>query len=955
MSVQKIHRGFAALVFCIAFVTYLLTTYPSLSFWDCGEFIATTHSLSVPHAPGAPFFALYAKVISILPFVDNYAMRINIVSCFASALTVMLVYLIGVILIRKIRKNILQSPTDVVITCGSAAVGALALAWSDTFWFNAIEAEVYASSMLFMSLVIWLALLWYEKADQPHSERYLVLVFYLLGLSIGVHQLSLLAYFGIVAIYYFRHYEFTLKSASLFSGAAIGLFFIIYPGIVLWLPNLLDGKIGSQDSASIFIQLLPLVLIVGALYGLYESYRRKLFFLNLALLSLLLVLLGYSTYTIILIRAGENPPINEVNPSNIDRMVQYLNREQYGDTPLLKGATYSNRSGQLESEPSRHVWFPRRWSPEEHHTNNYKKYRGDGDYFLKYQLDQMFLRYFFWNFIGRAGDTQDAPAYLSGAVTDGPDEGSWSTNPSAFPNAYYGIPFLLGLIGLVYHTMKDWKMSSVFFLLFFMFGFVLVFYFNMAQPQPRERDYFYVGAFLIFALWISIGTSALLEFLQAKMPGKSILTVLALALLLIVAPLNMAKQNWFDHDHSEDWTPWELAYNTLQSCEKDAILFTNGDNDTFPLWYLQEVEGVRRDIRIVCLSLVNTDWYSLQLKNERPYGALQVPVSFTDEQIKKWSTLNDESVLATSWRTEKKVLSLPVSASVMQTFKKENSAGFPEGSPSKIDATTDTVMKWTSSARFPIQNSNNDVLYVRQWQDIMTEDIIKMNAWKRPIYFAVTCTQDAFIGLDNFLRMEGLALRLTPIEGTANIYIHYEALTDQLFHEPQTYSQQPQRGLIFRSVRNPHIYHDDNSARLMVNYRNAFLRLSLFQLQVAKDNAATVRTIDKMFETIPTTVLPLDYRMQYDIASLYLEAGSEKRYRELAFSIENRLWKEVARNPIEVSSVYSPYRYLLEMYQQAKQYRKAVAVLDTILKYHPNAQDVLAKREELNKLSNNQQ
>lgn len=956
MNIKIIHRSVAGFIFLVSFISYILTTYPSLSFWDCGEFIATTHSLSIPHAPGAPFFALYSKVIALIPFVQNYAQRINIVSCFASALTVMLVYLISVRLIKMIRGNKVESLTDITVTFGSSLIGALVLAWSDTFWFNAIEAEVYASSMFFISIVIWLALRWHEKADESHSERYILLIAYLLGLSIGVHQLSLLAYFGVALIIYFRRSRFTFKSFSIFGVIAVGLFLIIYPGIVLWLPNLLDGKIGDAASPSIVIQFIPLLIVIAAIYGIYYSHRTKHSFINLTLTSALLVLLGYSTYTFVLIRAKEHPAINEVNPDNLERLSQYLNREQYGDTPIIRGATFNNKVGRVEiNEPDKKVWFPRRWSPEDSHTAYYKNYKGDGDYFLKYQFDQMFLRYFFWNFIGRAGDIQDAPAYISGKINSGPENGKWSVAQEAFPNAYYGIPFLLGLLGMIYHFRKDWKMALVFLSLFLVLGVALLIYFNMAQPQPRERDYFYVGAFLVFAIWISIGASAIGEYFKKRIPRAQVVAVLSIVILFFAAPLNMAKENWYDHDHSKNWIPWDLSYNTLQSCEKDAILFTNGDNDTFPLWYLQEVEGVRRDVRVICLSLLNTDWYCLQLKNEQPYSAKKVPMNFTDDQIIRLSKFDDAALMEIAWREEKKQLSVPVPASVFTKFKKENA----ESSRGLINldstAMKDGVMRWTSKARQAIRDMDNNVLYIRQWQDIMIEDIIKANKWQRHIYFAVTCVTEAFIGLNNFLRMDGLALQITPIEGQQNTYIHYPSMYEHLFNQPEKLATTPQRGFSFRYLNTAGVYFDDNVQRLMTNYRNAFIRLALYHLQTTKDKKAVVETLDKMFEVMPLSILPLDYKYQYDFATIYLEAGTVDKYHSLAFEIEKRCWSEIQKNPYDITSFSSPYRFLLEMYQQDKKYDKAIAVLDTLMKYNPNVKDVQGKKDELLALQRNQQ
>ncbi len=942
MTPQRLHRIAAAAAFLAAFGSYLATTYPSLSFWDCGEFIATTHTLGVPHAPGAPFFQLYQKTFSLIPYVQNVARRMNIVSCLAAALTAMLTYLIGVRFIGRFRAAPPGSAGEQLLLSVPALIGALALAWSDTFWFNAIESEVYASSMFMLSLVVWLGLKWYEEADQPHNERYLLLIAYLLGLSIGVHQLSLLAFFGVALLVYFRKYTFSLKGFVIFTGVAAGLFLVIYPGIIVWLPELLDGKITETAEPSVAVQLLPLLFVAAAAIGIVLSHQRRLWFVNVYLTALLLVIAGYSTYTLTLVRAGKHTAINEVNPSNLEVLVTYLNREQYGDNPIFRGPTFDNLSGRVESaDPSKTVWFPRRGNPEEGHAAYYKRYKGDGDYFVKYQMYQMWLRYLYWNFIGRAGDVQDAPPYFAGAITDGPEDGLWTLMPHAFPNAYYGIPMLLGLIGIIFHFRRDWKFGMVLLALFAILGFVLAFYFNMAQPQPRERDYFFVGAFFVFALWIAIGSYALVSLLEKRIPGSRLPALAAAGILFLAAPINMVLQNWFDHDHSRDWVPWDLSYNTLQSCDKDAILFTNGDNDTFPLWYLQEVEGVRQDVRIVCLSLLNTDWYSLQLKNERPHGALTVPTDLSDEDIVRLSHFNESSIVETGWKQEKKELSLPVPSDVYRRFASEMPGGAPP------DSGRAREIRWMSSSRFPVQDANGNMLYIRQWQDIMVEHILRANKWIRPIYFAVTCSNDAFIGLDRYLRMEGLALRVTPIEGPQNVYIDYPAMTQCLFAKNVVPARTPQRGFLFRHEAGHRQYYDDNALRLFVNYRNAFIRLALYELQVRKDKPAVARTLDTMFAIIPNSVAPMDYRLEYDVATIYLEAGAPERYGALSREIEARSWREIARNPEDISSFYSPYRFLLEMYQQQRKYAQAVAVLDTILKYHPDLEDVRAKRAEL--------
>ncbi|NOY06938.1 MAG: DUF2723 domain-containing protein, partial [Chlorobi bacterium] len=819
----------------------------------------------------------------------------------------------------------LRKTADAVVVFGASIAGALIFAWSDTFWFNAVEAEVYASAMFFIALVLWLVLRWHEVADEPYSQRYLLLVAFVIGLSIGVHQLSLLVYFGIVLVIYFRLFTFRLGSFVLFGLGALAFFIIIYSGIITWLPSLLDGKLTESSQSSILVQLIPVLIVLVMIGGLWYSHKIKHGALNTVILSAFLIIIGYSTYTLVLIRAMEHPPINENNPDTLERLVMYLNREQYGDMPSITD---------------------RRWSNEPEKIENYRKYKSDWDYFVSYQLNHMFLRYLYWQYIGRAGDIQDAPSYFAGEISDGPENGSWTLARAAFPNVYYGIPFLLGLIGLFYHFRKDWKMASMLLVLFLVFGVALVIYFNMAEPQARERDYFFVGAFFVFAMWAGFGTAAILEFLERRITSVPFLGV-TLAVLLVAAPVNMARENWFDHDRSHDYIPWDISYNTLQSCEPNAILFTNGDNDTFPLWYLQEVEGIRQDVRIVCLSLLNTDWYTLQLKNESPHGTEPVSISFSDEEIKRYSApTTAEDFMQTTWPKEERELSLIVPGVVMQRFIAENAVG-NESEPDASRFNRDFKMVWKSKARYPVDIGGGQYVYKRAWQDVVVEDILRKNSWDRPIYFAVSVSPQSFIGLDKYLRMEGLAFRVTPIEERSGDYIYFKAMWEHLFADDVVPSRNYKRGFLFRSLQRPDVYLDNDAQRMCVNYRNAFLRTALYTYHVLEDKQKTIQVLNRMEEILPHDVIPMDYRLQYNIATLYLDSGDSQHYEALAREIEARCWVEIAKNPREVRSYSSPYRFLLEMYRQRKDYKKAVALVDSMLKYFPNAEDIQALRSSL--------
>ncbi len=553
----------------------------------------------------------------ILPFVGDFALRINLISVITSALAVMFLYLISVRLIIRWR-GIPKTTIDYLIVYGSSVIGALTFNFTDTFWFSAVEAEVYAAAMFFLSATTYLILRWYEEAGHPGNERYLYLIAYLMGLSLGVHQLSILSYFTIGLIVYYRYKEVTLKSFLIYTVIISATFLILWPGLINYFPDMLDGSfsLGPIDvEDSDIVRYMPLIISLATIYGVYYTYKHKKRILNIAFTSVLLVIIGYTTYTQVVIRAGSHPPINENNPDNMERFVYYMNRSQYGEQPSITN---------------------RRWSTEQYHQQMYLKYSSDTDYFLRYQIYHMYLRYLGWNFVGKAGDLQDAPVVVFNS------EGKWFDSPG-FPNRYLAIPLIIGVLGLVYHFQKDWKFALAFLVLFGMLGIVLAVYFNMAEPQPRERDYFFVGSFFVFALWIGFGITAILEWLEKNVKQSNIISPVTLlgcsvAIAMLILPINMGWQNWYDHNRHGNYMPWDMSYNMLQSCEKNAILFTGGDNDTFPLWYLQEVEGVRTDIRIVNLSLVNTDWYIQQLKHERPHGADTVTINMSDESIKRVAT-----------------------------------------------------------------------------------------------------------------------------------------------------------------------------------------------------------------------------------------------------------------------------------------------------------------------------
>jgi hypothetical protein len=923
-----LHRIMAAIVFLIAAATYFATVQPSLSFWDCGEFAASSYLLQVPHPPGTPFFLLIGKVFSMIPFVSDIDLRINIVSILSSAFSVLFLYLIIVKVILFYFKKELKTLFDGLTIYIPAAIGALSLCFSDTFWFNGVESEVYAFSTFFIAIVVWLMMLWNEKADEPDNEKYLVLIFYLIGLSTGVHLMSVLAIVSVIMVVYFRKYitdESVLKKtavifvvhsvivlliavmmwisqtdttppapeqfkeidsrfliifvaiSAIFMGVLYKKIFVknsfyipiiiggaalaaVYPGLVKYFPKVIS-MIGRD---SLFLGAIGLFAILGLLiYAIYWTGKNNKLTINLVLKCLLFASLGITTYTQILIRANQETPLNMNSPKTFAELESYLNREQYGDFPTWK----------------------RRYSNEPHQTKVFTDYSSDFDFFWSYQMNHMFNRYLFWNYIGRESNYQDAGVKFS---------------------HMWGIPFLLGLFGLYYHFKKDWKMSSVLIVMFIFLGYLTAFYQNQQEPQPRERDYFYVGAFLVFSLWIGLGVRGIIELIQERFAQSNLLKPMiggAFILGLIVVPINMANAEWFWHSRARNYVPWDYAYNLLQSVAPNAVLFTNGDNDTFPLWNLQDVAGVRRDVRIANLSLLNTNWYIKQLKNNTPYGSQKVDIGFTDDEIDQLSPV----------RWESQEVSINVPPDIIKEFGITDSATVQNGK-----------LKWTMkpAAQF------GDVQAVRV-QDLVVLDIIQQAKWKRPVYFAVTCSDDSKISLDDYLSMEGMAWRVVPKKNPSkNVdYINEPVLREQLLNEPAGFNTSFKPGFKFRGLNDKTIFFDENHERLTQNYRNAYMRLAIYYLYQEKNNNKVIEALDIMEKKIPRDVIPLDYRIEHDIAKLYFTAGGLDTYKILAKEVIEAAKKQIEVNPRDYTSWYNPYDILITHYKNLRMYNEALSVV----------------------------
>ena len=820
-------------VLLVSLLTYFKTVAPTVSFWDCGEYIATAFTLGVPHPPGAPFFLILARLFTMLPIGEDIAYRVNLLSVISSALTVMFTFLIIVKLIRQWRGKIVTFE-DKLVTYTGGVVGALSFAWSDSFWFNAVEAEVYALSMLFTAAVVWLALHWLEHEEEGGASHYLLMIAYLMGLALGVHLLSLLTLPVVALIIYFKKFKTTLKSFLAVMTITGLVFIFIYLGIVKGLPGL--AHLFSFKAVFAAIALLFIFT--------YYSIKNNKKIIALSLMSAVLVTIGYSTYTLIYVRANAAPTINENNPSTTQSLVSYLNRDQYGDAPIF----------------DRKRWKPRMAG----------KYTGVEDYFWNYQIKRMYVRYFSWQFIGRGISEVDI-------------------------TKFYALPFLLGLFGAFYHYRKDPKQSFNILTLFFMTGLAIVLYLNQEDPQPRERDYSYVGSFMAYSIWIGIGATGLLELLLKKITdwrSNKYLPATMAALIFLTVPFNMMVKGYNEHDRSGNYVAWDYSYNILATTEPNAIIFTNGDNDTFPVWYLQEVEGIRKDVKVVNLSLLNTPWYIKQLRDYEP----KINITLSDKQIEEMSLR--------SWPREGMKVSIP---------------GEPDASGNV------TNMEW--HVKPTVKTERYAALRI---QDMMILHILEKNKWKRPIYFAVTVSPDNKIGLERYLRMDGLAFKIiasSPIavnsDGTTKTQ---EALYPELINTSKI-EENLIKNYRYKNLNNPDVYLNPNVKKLLQNYRSAFLQLGYkYMMEGKKENLSSL--LNSMEEIMPESVIPVTNKMaQLQIGVMEREAGFPEKMRE-------RLDKLLSyvNNTFNDKLIYGSY-YMREL----KDYKTASTIFEELVVEKPNS------------------
>lgn len=963
MDKKLINRIFATLSFVVSLITYSLTAQPSVPFWDCGEFSGASVWQQVPHPPGAPLFLMIGKLFhTLLPFGDD-GWRINMVSVVATAFTILLTYLITYRIIQAILGKEPETTTEILSVYGSAFVGALAFNFSDTLWFNGVESEVYATSTLFVAIILYLMMLWNENYDKPGNEKYLLLIAYLIGLSTGVHLLAILTVFSIVYLVYFRKYRQSVSNFIIVGIISVILFVIIYPGIVKWIPAFLAGHSPTKNEAreyvienSPILVLLPIILVILAGYYLWWAQKKNKHIIALFASAFLLMILGYTTYTQILLRSNANPPMNENEPNNISRLVTYLGREQYGEAPnwprRYQTDSYYVQNYNKTDEKGQYVYGP--WYPPE----KKEVYKSDGTGFLvpeftrintagelaylwKYQIYHMYIRYFLWNFVGRSSDIQDAGvAWFDKREAESINFSNGYRD--IYPIRFFALPLIFGLIGLFFHFSKDKKMAFVYLLAFLMMGVLAAIQQNQQEPQPRERDYFYTGSFMVFSMWIGVGVYAIIESLR-KYQNKTFIPALVIAISLILVPINMAVGGWKMHDRSGNYFPFDYSYNILQSVEKDAILFTNGDNDTFPVWYLQDVAGVRRDVRIVNLSLGNTLWYIHQLKNREPWGAKRVPISIPNDSLEIYDETNPK---AFSYEFgEARPVTLKIPAERMKQF------------------TNDTALINRGLMEFTYIGQrygeyDGKTIYLFRVQDKLVFDILKTNLFERPMYFSATVGEDVYIGLRNHLVRGGLALRITPIEQNTSddIPLDLDIMEKCLlnYDNSDNYSKEPKYGFKFRNLNNPSVFYDEVHRRSIEGYRMLFLSFAQNLINKKNDKEKAKLVLQKMDELISLKQFPLDWNLAARVADLYNNVGDTLNMKKWAkYTIDNAKLALAKNQVMFEMKLYDlmgryrgPYTVMSDMAYLLKDYNLGVEIInETIMNAREFASSMQANPE----------
>jgi hypothetical protein len=1021
------------LVFAIALTTYSLTVEPTISFWDCSEYIATSAKLEVGHPPGAPLFQMFGAFFAMFALeTEKVALMVNMMSVFSSAFIVLFMFWSLTLLMKRLFVEDETNNNNAIMVLGSAFVASLAFSFTDSFWFNAVEAEVYAMATLLIAVLFWLGLRWEQDMDEPKGNKWLLLISLVIGLSFGVHFMAILAIPSIGFIYYFKKYKnITLKSFIIANVVIVSILLFIFK---LLLPYTL-AFFGKTEIFMVNSLGLPfnsgtifafLVIVAVFYFGLRYTKQKGMVLPNTILLSVLFILIGFSTWMMLPIRANANVPINENKPSDAAEVLAYYNREQYGEQQLFYGPQFSDTYSGLDEEnpysdekpnyernytqkkyiitnnyknakqntdDNHKAFLPRMWSAE--HAVNYMSFtepldfrikpeyadeqelveivaefrnvfnqgrldledyesflKSYGEYLIiekpsfannikfmvEYQFGYMYWRYLMWNFVGKQNDNQWKGDALNGNWISGIkafDEsrlGNQSQLSSDMKNnrgrnTYYFLPFILAVIGIFFHIRKDLKSFYVLLALFLFTGIALKIYLNERPFEPRERDYALVGSFYVFAIWIGFGIYGIYDEIKKFIQPK-IAIPLVLIITLLAAPVLLAKENWDDHNRSNKYTALAMAKKYLDSCEPNAILFTIGDNDTFPLWYAQEIEGYRTDVRIVNTSLFMTDWYIDQMKR-KAYDSDPVPISFNREQYRgsnrdysffvertkdpillddliKFMSLEDERAKV-QLRSEQWVNYFP-SKKIIIPIDKEHIIKNKVVSEKFYDSIVPAIT-------FEIKK---EALYKNR---LMMLDIVNQNNWERPIYFTGgSFGEDDYLWMKDYLQLDGLCFKLVPVrkaqKGSPNPMEMGYIDSDKMFDIVTKWD--------WGNSGSDKIYHDPDTRRNGITYRTNLARL-METLIIEEKNDKAKKIADLAMEK-----MPIEYFNYYTLVEPFAQGYYELSEKEKAREILTKLIKKYQEELTFFSSLKSSEQYAMrvDIVSNIERYRNIIRIAD---------------------------
>ena len=958
MDFKKLNNLSGWLTFLIALIVYSITIEDTASFWDAGEFIAVSNKLEVPHPPGAPFYLLLGRFFSFFSFGDpeKIAISINFLSALGSAFTILFLFWSITHLTSKIYPP--KNNKNIILVILSGLTGALSFTFTDSFWFSAVEAEVYAMSSFFTAFVFWAILKWEGLENKKLENKWIILIAYMMGLSIGVHLLNLVAIPALALIVYFKKYKNTsiigvitsLITRLIIVGLIVEGIIPGLPSIASFVERLFVNSLGLPFGSGIIFFIL--IFIASLVYLIWYSQKREKPILNTSLLAFTFILIGYSSYSLVLIRSNYNPPIDENNPENILNFISYLKREQYGNRPLFKGQYFdaevikqeesgvNYKKGEEKYEvkekkyryvfdPKRSTIFPRMYSNSPNHKKRYREitnlnenqkptFSDNIEFFLKYQVGHMYLRYFMWNFSGRSSDIQNANWLGLQNVFD---EVPYQLEMNKARNNYLMIPLLLGILGLLFQYYRDNKNFYVVMLLFILTGVALVVYLNSPPTEPRERDYIYAGSYYAFSIWIGYGSLFIFSIFSRLITNKNISIALT-ALISLSSPVILAKENWDDHDRSDRFMTVDSAKNLLNSCAPNSILFTGGDNDTFPLWYVQEVENFRTDVRVIVLSYFNTDWYIEQMmskKNDSEKIIFSIPL---DNYIQ--GGLNDYLPYVNNPKIQNVAINLKGYINLVKRNSKAiqvaTSASNYNSIPSKsfwLSVNTDNLIPEK------LQDIKQDTLFISlksnksglEKKDLAFLDLLQANNWERPIYFNNTSLNGINLDLKRNVIQEGFAYRLFPVlNPNSGSIINTELMYSNIMNNS-----------FWRELNNPDAYFSEDHRGFIMNYRSTFNTL-IKSLIANKQYEKALEVINKSIELIPDEsvmydhfsvqlvdfLIDLEIKANFDTQSLANEIAeiiSQRSDEVLNYYFDNKIQDryEIQKNLVSLNTLARAY------------------------------------------------